>query len=79
MTDGRLNARLKADLTDKLVVKANALVSTTTLENLFFLGVAGNYVRSLCNIVFVIFVYFLYQITNEEHMSQAMFNFDYMV
>ncbi|AEE76317.1 unnamed protein product [Arabidopsis thaliana] len=42
MTDGRLNARLKADLTDKLVVKANALI------------------------------------TNEEHMSQAMFNFDYM-
>ncbi|CAN8270312.1 unnamed protein product [Cochlearia groenlandica] len=42
MTDGRLNARVKADLTDKLVVKANA------------------------------------QLTNEQHMSQAMFNFDYM-
>ncbi|XP_010508334.1 PREDICTED: mitochondrial import receptor subunit TOM40-1 [Camelina sativa] len=42
MTDGRLNARLKADLTDKLIVKANA------------------------------------QITNEPHLSHAMFNFDYM-
>lgn len=27
MTDGRLTARVKADLTDKLVVKANAQVS----------------------------------------------------
>ncbi|CAE5967907.1 unnamed protein product [Arabidopsis arenosa] len=42
MTDGRLSARVKADLTEKLVVKANA------------------------------------QITNEQHQSQAMFNFDYM-
>ncbi|EOA31006.1 hypothetical protein CARUB_v10014148mg [Capsella rubella] len=42
MTDGRMTARVKADLTDKLVVKANA------------------------------------QITNEPHLSHAMFNFDYM-
>ncbi|CAH2053260.1 unnamed protein product [Thlaspi arvense] len=42
MTDGRLNARVKADITEKLVLKANALL------------------------------------TNEQHMSHAMFNFDYM-
>ncbi|XP_010557551.1 PREDICTED: mitochondrial import receptor subunit TOM40-1-like [Tarenaya hassleriana] len=42
MTDGRLNARVKCDLTDKLTMKANA------------------------------------QLTNEPHMSHAMFNFDYM-
>ncbi|KAF8054025.1 hypothetical protein N665_1355s0008 [Sinapis alba] len=42
MTDGRLSARVKADVTDKLMVKANA------------------------------------QLTNEPHMSHAMFNFDYM-
>ncbi|ESQ47882.1 hypothetical protein EUTSA_v10021197mg [Eutrema salsugineum] len=42
MTDGRLNARVKADITDKLVLKANA------------------------------------QLTNEQHLSHAMFNFDYM-
>lgn len=27
MTDGKLNARVKADITDKLVLKANAQVS----------------------------------------------------
>ncbi|KAJ0264531.1 Mitochondrial import receptor subunit TOM40-1 [Hirschfeldia incana] len=42
MTDGRVSARVRADLTDKLMVKANA------------------------------------QLTSEPHMSQAMFNFDYM-
>ncbi|KFK39326.1 hypothetical protein AALP_AA3G230100 [Arabis alpina] len=42
MTDGRVTARAKADLTDKLILKANA------------------------------------QLTNEQHMSHAMFNFDYM-
>uniref|UniRef100_A0A2P2MD09 Uncharacterized protein MANES_11G000900 n=2 Tax=Rhizophora mucronata TaxID=61149 RepID=A0A2P2MD09_RHIMU len=41
LTDGRLNARLKCDLTDDLTLKANA------------------------------------QLTNEPHMSHAMFNFDY--
>lgn len=79
MTDGRLSARVKADLTEKLVVKANAQVNTATLDNIFILGVAGYYTHSLYNIMFVIFVYFLYQITNEQHQSQAMFNFDYMV
>ncbi|KAH0880202.1 hypothetical protein HID58_067596 [Brassica napus] len=42
MTDGRTSARVRADLTDKLMMKANA------------------------------------QITNEPHMSSAMFHFDYM-
>ena len=32
MTDGRLNARLKADLSDKLILKANAQVSAATGE-----------------------------------------------
>ncbi|WCJ38986.1 translocase of the outer mitochondrial membrane 40 [Euphorbia peplus] len=41
LTDGRLNARVKCDLTDDLSLKANA------------------------------------QLTNEPHMSHAMFNFDY--
>lgn len=31
MTDGRLNARVKADITDKLVVKANAQVSAFSM------------------------------------------------
>lgn len=30
MTDGKLNARVKADITDKLVLKANAQVSAET-------------------------------------------------
>ncbi|CAF2128214.1 hypothetical protein BRARA_C03767 [Brassica rapa] len=42
MTDGRVNARVKADLTDRLILKATG------------------------------------QLTNEPHMSHAMFNFDYM-
>ncbi|CAA7036442.1 unnamed protein product [Microthlaspi erraticum] len=42
MTDGKLNARVKADLTERLILKANA------------------------------------QLTNEQHYSHAMFNFDYM-
>ncbi|GER54599.1 mitochondrial import receptor subunit tom40 [Striga asiatica] len=41
MTDGRLTARMKCDLTDNLALRANA------------------------------------QLTNEPHMSQGMFNFDY--
>ncbi|THG19375.1 hypothetical protein TEA_000901 [Camellia sinensis var. sinensis] len=41
LTDGRLNARLKCDLSENLALKANA------------------------------------QLTNEPHMSQGMFNFDY--
>ncbi|XP_058008326.1 mitochondrial import receptor subunit TOM40-1 isoform X2 [Hevea brasiliensis] len=41
LTDGRLNARVKCDLTDDLTLKANA------------------------------------QLTNEPHMSHAMFNFDF--
>ncbi|CAA0815838.1 Mitochondrial import receptor subunit TOM40-1, partial [Striga hermonthica] len=41
MTDGRLTARMKSDLTDNLALRANA------------------------------------QLTNEPHMSQGMFNFDY--
>ncbi|KAL7081851.1 hypothetical protein ACP275_14G064400 [Erythranthe tilingii] len=41
MTDGRLNARLKCDLTENLTLKGNA------------------------------------QLTNEQHMSHGMFNFDY--
>lgn len=30
MTDGRLNARVKADLTDRLVLKANGQVNAAT-------------------------------------------------
>lgn len=35
MTDGRLNARLKADITDNLVLKGHTLVTSKTVEHVF--------------------------------------------
>ena len=72
MTDGRLNARVKADLSDKLILKANAQVSAST----------GECVCSMVYLEYCIyhpFFFLFFQLTGEPHMSHAVFNFDYMV
>jgi mitochondrial import receptor subunit TOM40 len=68
MTDGRLNARVKCDLTENLALKVNAQV----LNLIFFCLMT----------VILLFIWLILsfsQLTSEPHYSQGMFNFDYKV
>ena len=90
LTDGRLNARVKCDLTDDLALKANAQVKyllispylwTSFLPYPCFFVFLGNVSKvygqacKLFNFCHILFV----QLTNEPHMSHVMLNFDYKV
>ena len=76
LTDGRLNARVKCDLSDNLTLKGNAQV-------IWFL-LSCSY-RVLSYFIFLQFhllisyIYIFFQLTNEPHMSHGMVNFDYKV
>lgn len=80
MTDGRLNARVKCDLSENLILKANAQVINRHMLDafLYFLVFVP---RDYC--VFVSYrsdrFVFLFQLSNEPHMSHGMANFDYKV
>lgn len=80
MTDGRLNARVKCDLSENLILKANAQVINRHMLDafLYFLVFV---LRDYC--VFVSYrsdhFVFLFQLSNEPHMSHGMANFDYKV
>ena len=80
LIDGRLNARVKWDLTDNLTVKANAQVNSVFIYSLSFgfLVCRQNIWFSICKLVDN-FIVFLFQLTNEPHMSHSMVNFDYKV
>ncbi|GAA0140628.1 primary active transporter [Lithospermum erythrorhizon] len=69
MTDGRLGARLKCDLTENLSMKANAQVNS---PNLYFKVLIVCLINVKCG-----FSSSFVQLTNEPHMSHGMFNFDY--
>jgi hypothetical protein len=89
LTDGRVNARVKCDLTDDLALKANAQVKYMLISPyfwisfllyacfFFFPNACKSYDLHVNFLNYVIF--FSMQLTNEPHMSHVMLNFDYKV
>jgi len=89
LTDGRVNARVKCDLTDDLALKANAQVKYMLISPyfwtsfllypcfFFFPNASKSYDLQVNFLNYVIF--FSMQLTNEPHMSHVMLNFDYKV
>lgn len=72
LTDGRLNARLKCDLTENLTLKANSQVLMQDIDAVVRVKF-GTYK------ILIFFSYLNFQLTNEPHMSHGMVNFDYKV
>ena len=72
LTDGRLNARVKCDLTDNLTLKANAQVLMQDIDVILRVkfGTSNILINFSCE---------NFQLTNEPHMSHGMVNFDYKV
>lgn len=51
MTDGRLNARVKCDLSENLTLKANSQVISKTVEELYPLFLFAWFVMTLCSAI----------------------------
>lgn len=79
-TDGRLNGRVKCDLTENLILKINA--SVVIVFYFYFCNEENksSLLSSMLNVLlFFLNFFFHFQLTNEPHYSQGMFNFDYKV